>query len=255
MAFAPGYRVKADKYYGVESVMKNFIENFGNIEGNLIQVSFKSLWSLLFIITVALIILYRLRKLTFAKSRLKPAVIRKKIMDDSFYIPELLYFFCAFASIAIYIIAPEFWPRYLFPATTFLLISAGIILSRVLDEKVAKDKIRKSVLTVLIAACFVSVAVSAAYEYNVAGYNGRLNTALENDIKTQIAQGNGDVVIKGEFTFLSTGRYNIYKYDFINLDVIWGSPNSEDEINRMLAACYGADTYVNEAAMSFTKTK
>jgi len=255
MVFAPGYRVKADKYYGVPNVLKNAIDNFGRIESNLFGVTFKSLWPMFLMIVISLIILFRLRKMRYANTRMKPSVVRKKIFGNSSYIPEAFYVICAVASVIIYAISPEFVPRYLFSAAVFLTISAGIIIARILEEADIKEKSVRTVTTVLMCICVVSVTVDVVYEYNIASYNYSLGTAIENNIKSQVSQGKKDVVIKGEYRFLSSGRYTIYKYDFVSLDVIWGGFDPKYEINRMFAANFGADTYINEAGMSYAKSK
>ena len=255
MSFAPGYRNKAENYYGVENVLKNAVQNFGNIQSNLVRVTFKSLWPVFVLVPISLVALYIIRKKQDANTRMKPSVVRKKIVADFTFILEILYIFCAFVSIAIYVISPEFVPRYLFPATAFLIIAAGIVISRILQEADVKGKTGHIVMTALMCLCFISVTVDAVYEFSIVSYNFGLTSTIEKDIKSQVDRGKKDVVIKGEYRFLSTGRYNIYKYDFIDLEVLWGEVESGYEINRLLAANFGADTYVNEAEMSFVKSK
>lgn len=255
MSFAPGYRNKAEKYYGVENVLKNAVQNFGNIQSNLIRVTSKALWPMLLIIIITLMMLYIIRKKQYENARMKPSVVRKKIFAGFNLIPEMLYVFCAFVSVAIYAISPEFVPRYLFPATAFLIIAAGIVVSRILQEADVKGKTGHIVMSALMCLCFISVTVDAVYEYSIVSYNFGLTSTIEKDIKSQVDRGKKDVVIKGEYRFLSTGRYNIYKYDFIDLEVLWGGVESGYEINRLLAANFGADTYVNKAEMSFVKSK
>jgi hypothetical protein len=137
----------------------------------------------------------------------------------------------------------------------FLIISAGIAITRILEGADIKEKKMQIYMIVLMCICFISVTADAVYEYNIASYNYATGTAIENNIKSQVAQGKKDIVIKGEYHFLSRGRYTIFKYDFINLNVIWGGLDPQDEINRMLAANFGANTYINEANMDFIKSK
>lgn len=255
MVFAPGYRNKADKYYGVENVLKNAVDYFGKIESNLISVTLKALWPMFLIILATAAALYFVRKMQYTNTRMKPSVIRKKIFADFTYIPELFYIFSAFVSVAIYIISPEFVPRYLFPAAVFLIIAAGIVISRILEEADIKEKTGHIVLAVLMGVCFIAFSGSAIYEYKIISYNYGLTTTIEKDIKSQVEQGKKEVVIKGEYRFLSTGHYNIYKYDFVSLDVLWGGLDSGYEINRLVAANFGSDTYTNEAAMSYIKSR
>jgi hypothetical protein len=255
MAFAPGYRIKADKYYGVSNVLKNALDNFGKIESNLLEVTFKSLWPMLLMISISLFVLFRLRKLQYANSHTKPSVVRKKTFENSSYIPEAFYVICAAASVVIYVVAPEFNQRYLFPAAVFLIISAGIIIARIFEDIDIKEKSVRIVIAAVMCVCFVSLTFDAVYEYNISSYNYRLAASIENDIKSQVEQGKKEVVIKGEYRFLSRGRYTIYKYDFITLDVVWGGLDSGYEINRMFAANFGADTYINKANMVFVNSK
>jgi hypothetical protein len=255
MSFAPGYRNKAEKYYGVENVLKNAVQNFGNIQSNLIRVTSKALWPMLLIIIITLMMLYIIRKKQYENARMKPSVVRKKIFAGFNLIPEMLYVFCAFVSVAIYAISPEFVPRYLFPATAFLIIAAGIVVSRILQEADIKAKNGHIVLKVFMCFCIISVMIDAVYEYSIVSYNYGLTSMIEKDIVSQVDQGKKNVVIKGEYRFLSTGRYSIYRYDFIELEVLWGGVDSGYEINRMLAANFCADTFVNEAEMSFVTSK
>lgn len=258
MTFAPGYRVKAEKYYGIPSVFKNAVEHFGSIQKTLFSAAFKTLWPMLLLILVSTAVLYGVRGKQFTKSNRRKQVVSKKTVLDFVCLPETLYVFCAFVSVFIYVIAPDFQPRYLFPAAIFLIIAAGIMISRVLHETDLKEKSRRVVAAVLICACVVLVAADAIYEYNIVSYNYELTSALEKDIETQIEQGQKKVVIKGNYHFLSAGRYSLYKnmYKFgIDPEMIWGGFNPEDEMNRLFAAYFGAETYVNEANMDYVRSK
>lgn len=255
MSFAPGYRNKAENYYGVGNVVKNAVQNFSNIQSNLIRVTFKSLWPMFVLVSISLVVLYIIRKKRYENIRMKPSIVRRKTIADFTFIPEILYIICAFVSVAIYVISPEFVPRYLFPATAFLIVAAGIVISRILEEADVKVKTGRIVMTALMCLCFISVTVDAIYEYRIVSYNSGLTSTIEKGIESQVDRGEKDVVITGEYRFLSTGRYNIYKYDFIELEVLWGGVDSEYEINRLLAANYDAETYVNEAEMFFVKSK
>ncbi len=255
MTFAPGYRNKADKYYGVENVLKNAISDFGRIQSNLIRTSLKSLWPMLLLLIISAIVIYVIKKNKITGKRIKPSAVRKKIIADFDFIPGVFYAGCAFVSVAIYIISPDFHLRYLFPAALFLIISACTVISEILEEVNIKEKKERILLAVIMCICCVSVSVNAFYEYNIAAYNYELTASIEQDIKSQVEQGKKDVVITGEYRFLSRGRYTIYKYGFITFDVIWGGLDSGYEINRMFAANFGADTYVNQADMSYIESK
>ncbi len=255
MTFAPGYRVKADKYYGVHNVLKNAVVNFDKIEGTLISTTFKSLWVLILFVLISATILYTIRKRQYINTRLKKSVVRKKIFAGFAFIPEALYIISAFVSVFIYIIAPEFLPRYLFPAATFLIISTGILNTKIFDEVDCKEKTAGLVIVLLISLCLISTATDAVYEYDIVSYNYELTTTIEKDIKSQVEQEKKDIVIKGKYRFLSTGRYNIYQYSRFGYEVYWGGLDPEYEMNRMFAANFGADTYINQADMSFIKSK
>jgi len=258
MVFAPGYRVKADKYYGVPNVLKNAIDNFGKIESNLLEATFKSLWPMFLMMIISLIVLFRLRKMRNTNSRMKPSGVRKKTFENSSYIPEAFYVIGAFASVVIYVIAPDFQPRYLFPAAMFLIIAAGIIISRIIDETAFNGKFRCTVAAVLMCSFVALFMADAIYEYDIVSYNFELTSTIEKNITKQVEQGQKNVVIKGEYQFLSAGRYSIYKnlYKFgIQPEMIWGGNNSKDEINRLIAANFGAETYINEADMDYVRSK
>ena len=251
MVFAPGYRVKARDYYSVESVARHFAENFAAIQKNLFLTTFRSLWPVFAIAVISITALYWLRKRKYANTRLKSKAVRERLLKEWTVFPEGFYVFGAFVSVLVYIVAPEFVPRYLFPAAMFLVIATGVVFTKATQEVDTKNRWYTIVSTVLAIVLFVSVNASVIYEYRVVSTTYRLTSAIEKDIEEQVARGEKNVVIKGEYRFLSKGRYNIYKYYFVGTEIYWGGKNPEGEINRLIAANFGADTYINEADMAF----
>lgn len=255
MSFAPGYRYKAANYYGVESVLKNIFGSFGAIQKNLWSVSLKNLWPLLVLLALAAVA-YRfvLKKKTAALSK-KGARRAREAAPPEPLREEACFVFGAFVSVAVYVVSPEFVPRYLFPAAVFLLIASGSLLTRALPHGEIKHRARLAAGAAVLLVCLGAVSADALREYAVVSYNAGLSSALENDIRSQVHSGKADVVVRGDYRFLSTARMTIYRYDFVGMDVIWGSPDSNGEINRLLAANYGAKSYTNLAQMSFVKEK
>lgn len=254
MALAPGYRYKAAHYYGVQNVLKNAFVHFGAIEKNLWSVTLGNLWPLLALLVLAAVSIRVARRKKKAAQRKKNSRRNPAPADGSLRM-EGCYVFGAVVSVAIYVVSPEFVPRYLFPAAAFLLIAFSSLLKRLLQELELAPRLRLAAGAVAVLVCLAAVSADALREYSVVNYNGRLASSLENDIETQVRQGKADVVVRGDYRFLSTGRMSIYRYDFIEMEVLWGGPDKNAEINRLIAANYGAKSYVNLARMSYVQEK
>ena len=251
LVLAPGYKVKALQMHGASNLLNYSISNLGQNSKHVFQVSWDSLWPLFFIIAVASTIL-----LKYANKSCK-TFKKKKNKKKDFIFPHskptaIFYFVCAVAAIAIYIISPEFEPRYLFSAAVFLIISIGNVFSEIFKYINVKEKTRIFAAGLLITVCCVSIGVDAISEYHICSYNNDVKIRIEEDIKSQIKEAKNDVVLKGEYQFINGGQFNIYRKDVFNLHYLFGGPNKDYALtNRLLAATFGAETFENEATLSY----
>lgn len=258
LVLAPGYKVKAEQLHGAGNLVNYTIKNFGQQSKEVFQQSFDSLWPLFIIFATALILLFKLKNKRREMIRNQKGKMKGLILSNSK--PTTIFFFvCAAAAISIYTVSPEFEPRYLFTASVFLIISIGNILSRIFEIISEYMNLKEKTIILasitLISACFVLIAVNAIAEYHISSYNNSVKISIENNIKSQIESGKKDVVLKGEYRFINGGQFNVYKKGVFDLYVLFGGQDSDDLINSLLAATFGAEKYVNEATLSFINSE
>lgn len=258
LVLAPGYRVKANNLYGAQSVLKYALINFDEIFMNVFKQTFISLLPLLLIAFIILLSLFYINKK--ANNNLKhhnKAYVKNQNVDT---IREntktLLLFYCvsSVACFAIYLISPEFVIRYLFMTTTLLIITISLFLSELIEKINFKKPRNKRLISLVICAFLVFIVIDGIKQYPILSHNFEKNVIIENEIKSQIEKGENNVILKGEYVIIKGGRFNIYKLGWQPW-IFWGKADPDFEINRLMAATYGVDSYINEAEIYYVDAK
>lgn len=258
MIVSPGYQFRALDEYDTNSVLRYALENFKDLFKSVFQQTFQEMWPLFLLVAVFFLILYRIRQKKFANSRIqKKAYRHSKAMKDNRIDPLTLasfYLICAFSAFAIYVISPAFVLRDLFESAIFFMITAGILASVIIEEINIKHSVRMIFSVLLVLICSVTFLTDAVFQYRVCTYNLDMQKTIAENVKSQVGPDTKNVTLEGEYRILTGGRFNIYKLGWASW-IFWGKTDPDFEINQVMAATYGVDTYINDANIYYVDAK
>lgn len=250
MFFAPGYRQKADDLYAAENIILYAVRNFSEIAERVLGRTASSLWPVFLIIALLFYALLKIREEN--KGKRKPSAVSKTHPGQSDSVGlSVIYMLAGSVGILMYFGSPEFEHRYLFSPAVFFILAAGVLFCRVYGEFSLRKTTQQTLFLVLTTLLSVCVFANFFYELRILSFNYDVQMSIENEIQRQVSVGQKDVLLTEEYAFIARGRYSLYHGANFSFGSLWGTNDSDAEINRLLAAYFGADTLTIEKDMKF----